>query len=62
MVTMVKIQVMLIVLAVFWKVARIPEEAPRCSAGTEFMMAVVLGETNMPMPMPMTRMARANAG
>ena len=33
-------------------VARIPEATPRYSAGTEFMMAVMLGAPNMPMPKP----------
>ena len=33
-------------------VARIPEATPRYSGGTEFMMAVMLGEANMPMPRP----------
>src|SRR5271157_2385501 len=58
-VTTVKIKVILRVLAVFWKVARIPEAAPRFSGGTEFMIAVVLGAANMPMPIPINKMIRA---
>ena len=36
----------------FWKVARIPEAAPRWRAGTAFMIPVVLGAANSPKPMP----------
>jgi len=52
---------MLSVLATFWKVARIPDAAPRCSAGTEFMMAVVLGAANVPIPTPKRMRSRTKA-
>ncbi len=32
----------------FWKVARMPDAAPRCGAGTLFMMPVTLGAANRP--------------
>ena len=49
-------------LAVFWNVALMPDEAPRCSGGTEFMMAVVLGAANIPMPIPISRRMMAITG
>ena len=58
-VTTVKISVILSVLAVFWNVARIPDETPRCSGCTEFMMAVVLGAANLPIPMPIIKIKTA---
>ncbi len=44
----------LIVCPQFCSVERIPEAAPRCSAGTEFMMDAMLGDIKMPLPKPMT--------
>ncbi len=37
-----------------------PEAAPRSEAGTLFMMAVRFGAPNMPEPMPLSRVTRAN--
>ena len=34
----------------FWKVDRMPEATPRCSAGTLPMIEDVLGAANMPLP------------
>ncbi len=45
----------------FWNVARIPEAAPRCSAGTLPMIAEELGAANIPPPIPFNAMSRANA-
>ena len=45
----------------FWNVDRIPEAAPRCSAGTLLMMAEVLGEANSPEPTPLPKMISANS-
>ena len=45
----------------FWKVERMPEAAPRCRAGTLPMMEEELGEANMPLPIPLAAMSRANA-
>jgi hypothetical protein len=45
----------------FWNVARIPEAAPRARAGTLPMIADVLGELNMPRPMPLTATSSAKA-
>ena len=45
----------------FWNVARMPDACPRSSAGTEFMMAVVLGGTNTPMPTPLRKRSTAKA-
>ena len=41
----------------FWNVARMPEACPRWAAGTEFMMAVVFGGTNTPMPTPLRKIS-----
>ena len=41
----------------FMEVARIPEAAPRSSAGTLFIMVVVLGAENIPTPSRSTRMS-----
>ena len=38
------------------KVARSPEATPLLSGGTELMIELILGETNVPVPIP--RMAR----
>jgi hypothetical protein len=46
----------------FWKVARIPEAAPRWSAGTLLIIEEVFGALNMPMPMPLIAMRVAKAG
>ena len=52
--------VMLRLVATFWKVARIPEDAPRCSGGTAFMIEAVFGAAKHPMPIPSARRSRAN--
>ena len=39
----------------FWKVARMPEAAPRKRAGTLFMIDDVFGAANIPLPMPLSR-------
>lgn len=39
----------------FCKVERIPEAAPLCSAGQEFITDAMLGDMKMPLPMPRTR-------
>src|SRR5579863_2948085 len=44
----------------FWKVDRMPEAAPRLWAGTEDMIAAVLGEANRPEPMPLPKISSAN--
>ena len=41
-------------------VPRMPEAAPRSYAGTEFMIAVVFGAVNRPLPMPLTSRMSAN--
>ena len=45
----------------FWNVARIPEAAPRCWAGTALMIADVFGEANSPEPTPLRKISRANS-
>ena len=45
----------------FWNVASMPEAAPRCLAGTLFMMAAALGAENSPMPTPAMKISRPNA-
>ena len=45
----------------FWKVARIPEAAPRRCAGTLPMIAEVLGAENIPWPTPLRNTSAANA-
>ena len=47
-----KYRVMLTEFATFCIVARIPDAAPRVSAGTELMMREMLGEANIPAPTP----------
>src|SRR5579863_6066589 len=44
----------------FWKVERMPDAAPRLWAGTEDMIAAVLGEANRPEPMPLPKISSAN--
>src|SRR5690242_17838612 len=44
----------------FWKVDRMPEAAPRWCAGTEDMIAAVLGAANRPEPIPLPKMSSAN--
>jgi len=44
----------------FWKVARMPEAAPRWRAGTAFMIPAVLGAANSPEPMPLASSSTAN--
>ena len=46
----------------FWNVASMPEAAPRCRAGTLFMIAAALGAENRPMPAPARKISAANAG
>jgi len=43
-------------------VALIPEAAPLCSMGEEFIMAAVLGEENRPFPAPMMKTIAAKVG
>ena len=45
----------------FWKVARMPEAAPRCAAGTLPMMAEELGAPNMLDPIPFAVISAAKA-
>jgi hypothetical protein len=45
----------LIVCPQFCKVERIPEAAPRCSGGHEFITDAMLGDIKIPLPMPKTR-------
>src|SRR5512138_3154142 len=56
---MVKNMAMLATKPVFIRVETIPEATPRFSGGTEFMIAVVLGAANMPVPRPMAKSAMA---
>ena len=49
----------LMVIALFCMVARIPDAAPLCSAGTEFIIDAMLGEANMPPPMPIMKSTTA---
>src|SRR5713226_4933236 len=46
----------------FWKVERIPDAAPRCSAGTLLITDEVFGEENMPWPRPSMKSRSANQG
>ncbi len=39
----------------FCKVERIPEAAPLCSGGQEFITEAMLGDMKMPLPMPRTK-------
>src|SRR5580658_4769133 len=50
--TMVKKIAMEICWPAFWRVASIPEAAPRFSAGTEFITAAAFGAANIPIPHP----------
>jgi len=45
----------------FWNVASIPDAAPRCLAGTLFMIAAAFGAENRPIPAPATKIRTANA-
>ena len=58
--TSVKMRVRLRLEATFWNVARMPDDAPRCSGGTAFMMDAVLGEAKAPMPSPRRRSSSPN--
>ena len=42
-------------------VIRIPDAAPRCAAGTLFMITEALGELNIPEPTPLRKVSPANA-
>jgi hypothetical protein len=46
----------------FIEVARIPDAAPRSSAGTLFIIVVVFGAENIPTPNPLTRIKTAKRG
>ncbi|MFF3580151.1 hypothetical protein [Streptomyces mirabilis] len=46
----------------FWKVARMPEAAPRASGGTFDMMMEVFGAANRPPPSPLRRTRKAKSG
>ena len=45
----------------FMPVARMPEAAPRCAAGTAFMIAAEFGAAIRPMPMPLSASSAANS-
>src|SRR5260370_13657095 len=61
-VTILKKRPMLTRVALFWKVARIPEEAPRVSGGTLLIIELVLGEANKPDPQPSMKGSTAKTG
>src|SRR3989449_1825011 len=61
-VTILKKKPMLTRVALFWKVARIPEEAPRVSGGTLLIIELVLGEANKPEPQPSMKISTAKSG
>ncbi len=46
----------------FWKVASMPAAAPRCLAGTLFMIPAAFGAENRPIPAPATKISAANSG
>ena len=46
----------------FWNVARMPDAAPRWSAGTLLIIEEVFGALNMPIPMPLIAIRIANEG
>ncbi len=46
----------------FWNVASMPEAAPRCLAGTLFMIAAAFGAENRPIPAPARKISPANSG
>ena len=46
----------------FWNVARMPLAAPRCVAGTAFMIAAEFGDANKPEPTPDKAISAAKAG
>jgi hypothetical protein len=48
--------------ALFWKVARIPEETPRWSAGTLLMIELMFGEAKSPEPHPSRKIITAKTG
>ena len=48
--------------AEFWKVWFIAPPAPRCSGGSEFMIAARLGDANIPIEIPVSSSAAANIG
>src|SRR6516162_9221306 len=58
-VTILKKKPMLTNVALFWKVARIPEEAPRVSGGTLLIIELVFGEANKPEPQPSMKSSTA---
>ena len=45
----------------FMPVARMPEAAPRCEAGTAFMIAAEFGAAIRPIPMPLSASSAANS-
>src|ERR1700761_8758496 len=45
----------------FWNVERMPEAAPRSRAGTDDMIAAVLGAANSPEPTPLPKVSSAKA-
>ena len=45
----------------FWYVERMPDAAPRYRAGTLLMIEAELGAANIPPPMPLVAVSRANA-
>ncbi len=44
----------------FCRVERIPDAAPLCSAGQEFMTEAMFGDMNIPLPSPMISRIKAN--
>src|SRR5215469_10525010 len=61
-VTMLKNRPMLTRVALFWKVARMPDETTRVSGGTLLMIELVLGEANKPEPQPRMKINTAKTG
>lgn len=57
---MLKKHVMLNMVPLFWNVARMPEATPRVAGGTAFMMLVVFGAENRPIPTPMSSNSAKN--
>src|SRR5579875_958346 len=61
-VTILKNKPILTSMALFWKVARMPEETPRVSGGTLLMIELVFGEANRPEPQPSMKISTAKMG
>jgi len=61
-VTILKNKPMLTRVALFWKVARMPEETPRVSGGTLLIIELVFGDANKPEPQPSMKISPAKIG